>query len=224
MPNYGLEPTDIRRFGVNQDPVHTDHITLQQLKKPQSENQTILATINTETVSPATAFSLGAHVDALFQGTGSQLPPAIILDYIYGIAAYKCWRSGQVHSVEMESHCKPPVNHDVDPSEFSEEENDTQYSEYIPSPSPEEQVKTCHHGHTHGCGYTPLLLPQRQVGDTMGEVMDELNAVLMSLEGYTPQEASKRREKRREEEELKVQAASRSKVTEWMNTTTVSGL
>lgn len=61
-------------------------------------------------------------------------------------------------------------------------------------------------------------------GDEIGAAMDELNAVLMYLEGITPQEAANRREKRMEEEELKAQAASRSKVMEWMKTTTVSGL
>ena len=182
-------------------------------------------------MSPATAFYLGAHVDALFQGTGSQLPPAIILDYIYGIAAYKCWRNGQVHSTVMESHHRPPINHNHNTS--TEEEDITQHFDFkhirVPSASPEEQDNTHHHDHTHGCGHTPL--PQQpssymsiREGDEIGAAMDELNAVLMYLEGITPQEAANRREKRMEEEELKAQAASRSKVMEWMKTTTVSGL
>jgi hypothetical protein len=46
---------------------------------------------------PCTAYIFGAHVDAQFrsseQGALLPLPPAIILDYMYGVAAYKCWRS-----------------------------------------------------------------------------------------------------------------------------------
>jgi hypothetical protein len=54
-----------------------------------------------EGLHPSVRFILGASIDALFQGTGHPLPPAIILDYSYGVAAYKCWRSrqGEVHSL-----------------------------------------------------------------------------------------------------------------------------
>jgi hypothetical protein len=51
--------------------------------------------------------------------------------------------------------------------------------------------------------------------------MDDLNSVLMAIQGITPQEAAKRREKWLREEELKAQEASRSKVVEWMNTADV---
>jgi hypothetical protein len=57
-------------------------------------------------------------------------------------------------------------------------------------------------------------------GDTMAKAMDHLNAVIMAVQGITPEEAAARREKRVEEEELKAQEASRSKVVEWMNTST----
>jgi hypothetical protein len=33
------------------------------------------------------------NVDALFRGEGFPLPSTVILDYLYGIAAYKAWRS-----------------------------------------------------------------------------------------------------------------------------------
>ncbi|KAH9993788.1 hypothetical protein BJV77DRAFT_1067067 [Russula vinacea] len=66
-PNYGLEPDDIWR--VDPGPTRHTHITLHQLVKHR------------------------AHVDAVFQGTGEHLPPDILLDYMYGVAAYKCWRA-----------------------------------------------------------------------------------------------------------------------------------
>ena len=76
---------------------------------------------------PTEAFLSGGHVDALFDGTKLSLPPAIILDYMYGVSAYKCWRSRQggddIHST-MKSyqieHYKnippgPPLPHDDPP-------------------------------------------------------------------------------------------------------------
>jgi hypothetical protein len=54
--------------------------------------------------------------------------------------------------------------------------------------------------------------------------MDDLNLLLMSVEGITPQEAADRREKRMEEEELRAQEAGRRKITEWMDTSSADGL
>lgn len=58
----------------------------------------------------------------------------------------------------------------------------------------------------------------------MGNTMDELNLVLMHLQGTTPEEVASRKEKEIEEEEKKAQEASQSKVMDWMKTTDVSGL
>jgi hypothetical protein len=52
-------------------------------------------------------------------------------------------------------------------------------------------------------------------GDARAKAMDDLNLVLMNLQGITPQEAATRRKKQIEEEELKNREASRIKVTEW---------
>jgi hypothetical protein len=56
-------------------------------------------------------------------------------------------------------------------------------------------------------------------GDVMVKVMDDLNLVLMTLQGVTPQELVCRREEQMEEEELRAQIASRSKVLEWIGAT-----
>jgi len=42
---------------------------------------------------PKLAHSALQNVDALFRGEGVPLPSTVILDYHYGIAAYKAWRS-----------------------------------------------------------------------------------------------------------------------------------
>ncbi|KAF8482447.1 hypothetical protein DFH94DRAFT_365059 [Russula ochroleuca] len=209
-PNYGLNPTDIQRLEVNQGPTSGDHITLQQLKKPIADNPAALATITN--IHPCVAFILGAHVDAQFQGTEISLPPAVILDYMYGVAAYKCWRSSQadneVHNMMKSYHKEHYADIPVPPCRPSNNDNG----------SSKEQ------DHAYGPDDPPTTLPQQRCyiftrrGDTMAKTMDELNSVLMHLQGITPQEAANRREKQLKEEEQKAQEASQSKVIEWMKT------
>ncbi|KAI0284833.1 hypothetical protein BC826DRAFT_919135 [Russula brevipes] len=87
-----LRPEDIRRFPRG-DP-RQDYITLQWLKKPDYYDPASLADYQTcGNVPPHIALGCGANVDALFQGEGGSLPSSVILDYTYGVAAYKCWRS-----------------------------------------------------------------------------------------------------------------------------------
>jgi hypothetical protein len=173
------------------------------------------------------AFTLGLSVDALFRSTNS-LPPAIILDYAYGIAAYKKWNSRRpdkaVHRV-MENYRKghyinipaiepsPPTDNYEGPSDESDDK--VRGPTYVPG-----NPVDCHdpdHPPTTSSRYTST-----RTGDEMAKAMDDLNAFLMFVRGITPEEAAKRREKRMEEEELKAQEASRSKVMEWMRTTDVS--
>jgi hypothetical protein len=65
-----------------------------------------------ENLHPSIAYSYGAHVDVQFRGSGTvalrPLPPAIILDYMYGVAAYRMWRSDleSVHDVMSTYHRK----------------------------------------------------------------------------------------------------------------------
>jgi hypothetical protein len=175
--------------------------------KPEGDDPVTLADLrDRRLLNPSAAFSYGAHMDAQFQGTGILLPPAIILDYLYGVAAYNCWKSRQgdddVHAV-MRSYRRehyadiprmPPSNDDDDA--------------HGPDPPTSLQRR-------------PYMSIRR--GDVMATAMDKLNSVLMSLQGITPQEAANRREKRMEEEELRAQEASRRKVMEWMKTRGVGG-
>lgn len=174
-------------------------------------------------------------MDALFHRTDS-LPPAVILDYVYGMAAYGCWnklRGSGVHGV-MENYRGdhyidipaippgPPDDNDYDYDNANNSppsDNSDRDSSYDPN------APACSHDPDH-----PSPTSQRRqrtsarTGDVMAKTMDELNRVLMFVQGITPQEAARRREKQMEEEELKAQEASRSKVAEWMKSMDVASL
>ncbi|KAH9172941.1 hypothetical protein EDB89DRAFT_2069178 [Lactarius sanguifluus] len=105
-PNYGLDPTDIRR--LERGPAGTDHITLHQLMKPKDDSPDMLEALKDWVQQhPLIAFGMGAHVDALFNGTDPSLPlpHVVVLDYMYGVAAYKRWRStADIHDVMKTYH------------------------------------------------------------------------------------------------------------------------
>ncbi|KAH0826893.1 hypothetical protein J3R83DRAFT_4446 [Lanmaoa asiatica] len=212
-PNYGLEPTDIKRIDLG--PECMDHITLQQLEKPEGNNpeaSTLPFLLNLIGGNAATALTLGAHLDVQFRGQlppsqGSLPPPALILDYVYGVAAYNRWRSrqdGDEVNAAMEEYRSAnyedilPLRRRIDDDNPSSEQSDDSSSD------------------------NPATRSSR-IGDVMAAAMDEMNKVLMSLHGITPQDAAIRWEKQREEEELKDQEASRSKVMEWMKTSAIGG-
>ncbi|KAH9050999.1 hypothetical protein EDB83DRAFT_1359922 [Lactarius deliciosus] len=117
-------------------------------------------------LNPITAFIHGAHVDAQFRGTGGPLPPSVILDYIYGVAAYKCWGSrpghGLVESYYRENYANIPSPH----GPLSGEDDDRNDPNCLPPTSPQQRC------------YTPT-----RTGDIMVKAMDELNLVSMHLQG-----------------------------------------
>ncbi|KAH9072331.1 hypothetical protein EDB83DRAFT_216548 [Lactarius deliciosus] len=177
-PNYGLDPTDIRR--LERGPAGAVHITLHQLMKPQEDSPDMLEALKDWVQQrPSIAFAMGAHVDAFFNGTDRSLPLPhdIVLDYMYGVAAYTRWKStADIHHVMKsyyEEHYanipalprKPPS----DDSNDAPEPKDTRDTEYRP--------RKRHH-------------PSTSRGDIMGEAMDDLNLVLMFINGTTPEEAA----------------------------------
>lgn len=236
-PNFvsELDPTDIHRF--EQGSTGTDYYTLQQLKKPDTNNPVLMATLKAAgSLDPFIAFRCGAHVDALFQGTGSSLPPAVIVDYMYGVAAYKCWmsRQGDPHSVMRDYRTAHYANIPVPPrrpasnddDDTSPEEPDDSDADYNPNDEHSfDELSDCHDPENP----SPTSPRRRHYtstrrGGVLVKAMDEMNSLIRFLQqGVTPQEAASRREKRMEEEELKAQEAGRSKVMEWMKTTEVGG-
>jgi hypothetical protein len=94
-----------------------------------------------------TLFTVGANLDLRFRGTGTPSPSDVILDHMYGIAAFKCWRWGLEASREMlqtyyESRYKPvlltPNPHsatDDDGGSDCDDGGDPRDANYIPDAS-----------------------------------------------------------------------------------------
>ena len=147
------------------------------------------------------------NVDALFGGTGVPLPSTVILDYVYGIAAYKAWRSkrgdglDQMKTYRKEHYTQiPPLPSappdDIDDTDVPSGPDDPNDPDYTPP-------KSRKHPSTRRSG--------------LEETMDELNMLFMHIYGITPEMAAERNQKEIEREEQAAQEASRGKVMEWRN-------
>lgn len=211
MPNYGLSPEHIKRFSRGGE--RDAYITLQWIKKPDNFDPEKLELPqlyqNAGMVPPVSmAHDALQNVDALFEGTGESLPSTVILDYLYGIAAYKAWRSGREHDgdehddgfKQMDAYRNthyvtiPLLSPQTDDTDVTSRPDDPNDSEYIPQE---------HYRSTRRSG--------------LEEAMDELQIFLMNICGITPEMAAERRQKEIEREEQAAQEASRNKVMEWRN-------
>lgn len=206
-----MGPGDIHR--IDDGPPRVDHITLQYLIAPDNYNPILgqaliyLAENAGEPTVPIAHFR-GFNVDARFPITGDpahNVPPSLLLDFLYGAAAYRLWKSASLHDVVKKYH----------------EENFSSITPGLPRSKPsyprrggDEPV-----GSNPSGNYQPLLLETAHLSRPtygLSEAMDDLGIVGMIVKGITPQEAAKRREERRREDELLAQKASQHKVTEWM--------
>ncbi|KAH9046785.1 hypothetical protein EDB84DRAFT_601098 [Lactarius hengduanensis] len=185
-PNYGLEPTDIPRIDLGQ--ARTDYLTLQHLEVPENYNPAIATTFeimaNTSPVPPFASFAARLNVDALFQGTGNEngtceqgtgnlLPPHIILDYMYGAAAYKKWgrQGSNAHDVMVNYHKRHYEDIPVSPRAPGDNNAHT--------PNPDKPLPASRQRYT-----------STRKGDTMADAVDDLNFASMRLSGTTPEEVA----------------------------------
>jgi hypothetical protein len=175
--------------------------------KPASSRAVELLENAGEEIPIDLALGVGRNVDALFDGEGAPLPSTVIVDYVYGVAAYKCWRSNinnvmhayrNEHYASIKSSGRAPPD-DTDDT-FTSEPDDYNGSDYDPNEP-----------------RTPKSSPRirRRVESGLAKTMDELNVFLMRIHGITPEEVIKRREKEIEQEERAAREASRIKVMEW---------
>jgi len=200
-PNFRLEPADIPWVGEGTVP--DTRVTPHQFVEPDGYDrgraQHILNMFQEARITPDRSylFDLGAPVDANFQGTDST-PPIILLNFMYGVAAYQRWKSppglGMIKAYFTKHYETIPVPSPRAPSgeSSSDEQDDPNDSDYVPEsghkPSPREKA------------------------------MEELDMIFMYLRGITPEEAAIRREKRLKEEEQVAQEAGRRKVMGWIDT------
>ncbi|KAI9441315.1 hypothetical protein H4582DRAFT_2127212 [Lactarius indigo] len=160
-----MDWTPLTYLGSTPGQAHTDHFTLQRLREPENYNQAIAAAVkamaNTLPVPAFTFFAIGSNLDALFQGTtnenatsshpegtGNSLPPAIILDYMYGVAAYKQWgrQGSNVHDVTVSYHKGHCADIPVSPRTISDNSVDT--------PDPDKPLPASRRRHTSTRGST----------------------------------------------------------------------
>jgi hypothetical protein len=155
---------------------------------------------------PSVAFDLGANVDVLFRGDGDSPPSTVILDYVYGVAAYNAWQSKRDGDFEAMTQYREghytnitPV-HTPNPDE-PDPPDDPNDETYDPHQSQKRSTRKGKRGEDES---------------DLAKAMDKLNRFLMHIHGITPEEAAKRRQKEIEQEERAAQEASQSKVTEWI--------
>ena len=113
------------------------HITLQHLREPANFDPNRLSALLGMSMPPTILFPAGANLDIRFRGTGTPLPSDLILDYVYGIAAFKCWGiegSREMLQTYYESHYKPvlltpnPHSGVDDDADYAPDESQQQYS------------------------------------------------------------------------------------------------
>jgi hypothetical protein len=172
--------------------------------------QFILNTLRQARITPEQSFyfDLGLSVDANFQGTDDTTPPFVLLNFIYGVAAYQRWQScpgiSIIEKYFNDHYKKIPVPPPRAPSSerensFSEQDDSDKDPSYYP-PKGRRRPKGTHHT------------------SAREKAMDDLYKISMFIRGITPEEAAIRREKRLEEEEQTAQEAGRRKVMEWIET------
>lgn len=125
--------------------------------------------------------------DALLIGTKQTLPPAIILDFMYGAAAYQCWQTGKNIHEQLQTY------------------HSSHYKPILDLRPPEDTLSDSESGDS-----------SREMCQEMLNAMDDMNLIMMKIHGTTPEEVAMKTQKKLEEEQLKEQKASQTKVLEWM--------
>jgi hypothetical protein len=125
-----------------------------------------------------------------------QLPPPIILDYAYGVAAYNRWQS---HTSEQFR-------------EYMEHRSTEVYQNPPPNPK---RVHSQGFEHSSEDSSESAEAPDR-TSPSMLKAMDDLALLGRLLSDVTPEMHEERQRKREEEEQLRTQKTSQEKVQEWL--------
>ncbi|KAF8341157.1 hypothetical protein F5887DRAFT_1062495 [Amanita rubescens] len=139
------------------------------------------------------------------RGTGISPPSTVILDFMYGVAAYRRWGSGQdikeVMQHRFAEHYKPIPIPPASPRS-SDDDSSLESDDLDDGGVPNRRLR--------GRNYNSKM------SDGMLRAMDDVLMLSMLLKGTTPELMATERQKREEEEELRAKEASRVKVQQWM--------
>jgi hypothetical protein len=254
-----LNPEDVPR--LEDGPMPSDRITLQHLVPP-----------TTGLIQPLDAVFKGEHQPR----DGNAPPPALLLDFMYGAAAYKRWGNGSemecvIHDKFVDEYQSIPIlQRLVEPSsdeDSGSERDDPTDGDYVDpgfafgsdgahSPSKDHNPNSVDlalifqssHTHPHSKPHDPnyddpglafqsnrahslskdhdadSVVPglafhsncTRSLQDPMIKAMDDMNALMMHMNGVTPEARAAQWQKEEEERQLKEKEFSQSKVLEWM--------
>jgi hypothetical protein len=143
--------------------------------------------------------------DAQFAGTNISLPPSILLDYMYGVAAYKRWGGGQVINRAMQQRfAEHYQNIPIPPASPPSSSDDG--SENDDPNDPDYQRNTRPRGRYH----------RSKMSDGMLRAMDDVLLLSRLLKGQSPQSIAAEQQRQEEAADLRAMEASRAKVQQWM--------
>lgn len=170
--------------------------------------------------------------DAVFGDTrqprdGNTPPPALLLDFMYGAAAYKRWGNGAemkrvIHGKFVDEYQSIPILYrPVDPSSDEDsggERDDPTDGDYVDK---SQKNRTRFRSKPHNPDYVDSELEfqsnrARRPQDSMIKAMDDMNALMMLMNGITPEARAAQWQKEEEEKQLKDKEFSQNKVLEWM--------
>jgi hypothetical protein len=150
--------------------------------------------------------------DARLVGTEGPLPPMVILDYVYGVAAYNNWRSGKkdVHEKLVsyyKDHYEPALTRPP-PMPTDDFDNGQQYS------SSDDDKKDTTYDPGHNTRERGEGRPQEYL-----DAMDAVLALTLRIQQQMiPQEVLAKVQQQRDEAQLRERDVSRMKVEEWRRT------
>ena len=143
--------------------------------------------------------------DARIAGTGISLPPNVLLDFMYGVAAYRRWGGGgggEVHTMMQQRF------------------DDRYRSNSIPTvstahPSGDDESSPESRGSDDDYDSDQEINDKPDMSDGMLSAMDSILMLSKLLKRTTPQSKAPERQKREEEEELRAKEANQLKVQQW---------
>ncbi|KAI0255682.1 hypothetical protein BJV78DRAFT_1172482 [Lactifluus subvellereus] len=136
-------------------------------------------------------------LDAHLTSAEELFPPAIILDYVYGAAAYQLWKSNQQVHEKLQTYFTDNYQLTLRRWSPGSEPDDDCDADYVPGP------------------ITPPGIGEDSDGMWL-DPMDEMNLALMIHSGVSLKDWAANSQQQQEEEEERERGASQAKVMEWI--------